>query len=72
MGVADLLKENGSARIEDEGRRIGSLMRCVPAQSIQVRHLVVRINNQLDVRRKIGLLRKEFLGVLIEIGGWPW
>jgi len=23
MGVADLLKEDGSARIEDEGRRIG-------------------------------------------------
>ena len=70
MGVADLLKEDGSARIEDEGRRVGSLMRCVPAQSVLVRHLIVRINNQLDVRRKIGLLRKELLGVLIKIGWW--
>jgi len=46
-------------------------MRRVPAQSVQVRHLIIRINDQLNVRRKIGLFRKEFLGTLIEIGWGP-
>jgi len=68
MTAADLLKQNVAALVENEGRRICSFVRRVPAQTVQVRHLVVRVDHELYVGRQIGLLFQKLLGMLIEIG----
>jgi len=39
-----------------------------PAQTVQVRHLVVRVDHKRYVGRQIGLLCQKLLGMLIEIG----
>jgi len=71
MTVADLLKQDVAALVENEGGWIRGLVGCVPAKTIQVRHCVVRVNHQLYVGRQIGLLRKKLLGMLIKIGWRP-
>ena len=68
MTVADLFKQDVAALVENEGRRICSFVRCVPTQTVQVRHFVVRVDHELYVGRQIRLLCQKLLGMLIAIG----
>lgn len=43
-------------------------MRSIPPKIVKIRHLVVRVGDHDDIRRKIGLLGEKLLRVLVEIG----
>lgn len=43
-------------------------MRSIPPKIVKIRHLVVRVGDHEDIRRKIGLLGEKLLRVLIKIG----
>ena len=43
-------------------------MRSIPPKIVKIRHLVVRVGDHEDIRRKIGLLGEKLLRVLVKIG----
>jgi hypothetical protein len=69
MRATDFLEENRAVRIEDKGGWICSFVWRIPPRPIQIRHLVVRICHENDVRGQICLLGEELFGALIEICG---
>src|ERR1700722_12386577 len=68
VAVSDLLEHHGAASVENERRWISRLVRRVPAQSVEVGDLIVRVSDKNNIRRQLSLRLKEFLCMLIEVG----
>ena len=68
VAMADLLKDDRSLPVEDKRRRVCRFVRSIPPKIVKIRHLVVRVGDHDDIRRKIGLLGEKLLRVLVEIG----
>src|SRR5580692_9775676 len=66
MTVTDLFKNDHASLVENEGRRVCGLVESVPAKSIEIRHCIVGIGHQHDIRGKLGLSFKKLLSMLIE------
>src|SRR5271168_2673748 len=61
VAVSDLLEHHGAASVENERRWISRLERRVPAQSVEVGDLVVRVSDENNVGRQLSLFLEEFL-----------
>lgn len=70
VAMTDLLENDRPVLVENECRRIGRFMRGVPTEAVRIGHLVIRIGDQNDIGGQVGLLRKEFFGVLIQVSRW--
>ncbi len=71
MGMAGLREGDFAGGSEDEGGRVGGLVRGVPAQAVLVGQGVVGVGDEDDVVGQVGLFGEELLRVLVEIGGRP-
>src|SRR6202789_4717156 len=66
MTVTDLFKNDHAFLVENEGRRVCGLVGSVPTKPIEIRHCIVWIGHQHDIRRKLGLLFKKLIRITIE------
>ena len=71
MFVADLLENDRALAVEDECRWVSRLKGRMPAQSVEIGDLIVRVGHKNNIGGQLSLLLEEFFRVLIEMGGWP-
>src|ERR1700756_5157049 len=71
MFVGDLLENDRALAVEDERRWISRLKGPMPAQSVEIGDLIVRVGYKYYIGGQLSLLLEEFFRMLVEIGGWP-